>query len=159
MEFERLLDPDKIVGNIKKIQMNLKCSECDCPNMAEMVYINEDLDLIYCKYHSNQNDHQTKPLKFEYELNDCESRLNDLEKKLLYVQKQMTKIRNEDFSFYPNSSNNKKLEELENTFYKLKNTLNSLWIRVESFTKNENSKTMNKEEKNKYLSLDFIQEE
>ena len=52
-----------------------------------------------------------------------------------------------------------KIEELESIFNKLKDTLNSLWIRIESIVKIENSETTNREEKAKYVSLDFIREE
>ena len=52
-----------------------------------------------------------------------------------------------------------KIEELESIFNELKTTLNKLWIRVKSIIKIEKSETTNKEEKNKYVSLDFIREE
>ena len=52
-----------------------------------------------------------------------------------------------------------KIEDLESIFNELKTTLNKLWIRVKSIIKIEKSETTNKEEKNKYVSLDFIREE
>ena len=159
MIIEKLLDPDEIIGNIKIWQKSLKCNECDCKNEAKVVYIEEDLDQIYCELHAKPTDHQTIPLKFENELNIDESLLNALEKKLVYVQKQMANIRSENFSFYPDTLNDKKMKELEGTFNKLKNTLSSLWIKIKYITKNEKPETTNREDKNKYVSLNFIREE
>ena len=81
IEFEKLFDPDEIVGTIKEWQKNLKCSECNCKNDAKMVYINEDLDHVYCKYHVNLTNHHTIPLELDNQLNYLESLLNELEKK------------------------------------------------------------------------------
>ena len=159
MIIEKLLDPDEIIGNIKIWQKSLKCNECNCKNEAKVVYIEEGFDQIYCELHAKPTDHQTIPLKFENELNIDESLLNALEKKLVYVQKQMDSIRSENFSFYPDTLNGKKMKELEDTFNKLKNTISSLWIKVKSISKNEKNETTNREAKNKYVSLDFIREE
>ena len=126
MTIEKLLDPDEIIGNIKIWQKSLKCNESGCKHEAKVVYIEEDLNQIYCELHARPADHQTIPLKFEYELNIDESLLNALEKKLVYVQKQMANITSENFSFYPDTLNGIKWKELESTFQKLKNTLTSM---------------------------------
>ena len=107
IEFEKLFDPDEIVGTIKEWQKNLEWSECDCKNDVKMVYINEDLNIVYCEYHANPADHHTIPLELDNQLKYIESLLNALEKKWLYAQKQMANIRSENFSLYPNSSSSK----------------------------------------------------
>ena len=106
-----------------------------------MVYIYEDLDQIYCENHAILTEFQTVPINFEHELGTHESLLNTLEKNLIYAQKQMAKIRSEISYISPNSSTSEKMEALENTFNKLKNTLNTLWIRVELIVKKEKSET------------------
>ena len=93
-----------------------------------MVYIDEGLDQIYCENHAILTEFQTTSLKFEHELGSKESLLSALEKNLIYTQKQMAKIRSENFNNSPNSSISEKMETLESTFNKLKNTLNTLWI-------------------------------
>ena len=158
IEFEKLFDPDRIMEIIKEWLKTLHCAKCDCKNEAKMVYIDEGLDQIYCENHAILTEFQTTPLKFEHELGSKESLLSALEKNLIYTQKQMAKIRSENFNNSPNSSISEKMETLESTFNKLKNTLNTLWIRVELVIKKEKSETTTRSDQNKYVSLDFIQE-
>ena len=103
-----------------------------------MVYINEGLDQIYCENHAVLTEFNTAPLKFELELEIQESLLNALEKNLIYTQKKMAKIRSENLN---NSSSSEKMETLESTFNKLKNTLNILLIKVELIVKSEKYET------------------
>ena len=156
IEFEKLLDPDKIMQIINKWMKNLHCTISDCKDEAKIVYINKDLDQIYCEIHAKIANNQTIPLIFKDELRICESRLNELERNLLYTQNQMANIKSENCSITPNSSWIEKMEILESTFTKLIKTLNNLLIKVESSFKNEKSETITRASKNDYVSLKFI---
>ena len=83
IEFEKLLDPDKIMQIIKKWMKNFHCTISDCKYEPKMVYINEGLDKIYCEIHANIEDHKTNPLMFEDVLKTNESLLNASERNLL----------------------------------------------------------------------------
>ena len=103
MDLERLIRTKEIYNTIDGWIKTLHCSDANCTREANMIFLIENSDQIYCEYHAYSTDNVTDPINLKDELRKNNTIMNVLEKKLLIPQMQMALIRSYMESVDPDS--------------------------------------------------------
>ena len=103
MNLERLIRTKEIYNTIDGWIKTLHCSDANCTGEANMKFLIENSNQIYCEYHAYSTDNVTDLINLKEELRKNNAIMNVLEKKLLIPQMQMALIRSYMESVDPDS--------------------------------------------------------